>query len=87
VPCQRRPSQNWLWGPKLLHVQNLGGGFAVFFLGGQNRNFEKVRGLKFLLNLQYNHKCQCRAGVGHLDISSIRSICVTELARKFMLSL
>jgi len=37
---QRRPSQNWHWGPK---VQNLGSGFIVFFLGGQNHNFRKVK--------------------------------------------
>ena len=29
---QRRPSQNWHWGPKLPHMQNLGGRFVVFFL-------------------------------------------------------
>ena len=46
VPRQRRPSQYQSWGPKLPHVQNLGGGFVVFFLGGQNRNFEKVWGAK-----------------------------------------
>jgi len=52
VPRQRRPSQNWLWGPKLPQVQNLGGGFVVFFFfGGQNRNFEKIKGLKLLLSL------------------------------------
>jgi len=51
VPCLRRQSQNWPWGPKLPQVQNLGGGFVVFFLGGQNRNFGKVRGLKRLLSL------------------------------------
>jgi len=50
VPRQRRPNQNWSWGPKLPQVQNLGGGFVVFFLGGQNRIFEKVRGLKLLLS-------------------------------------
>jgi len=50
VPRQRRPSQNWPWGPKLPLVQNLGGGFVVFFRG-QNRNFGKVKGLKLLLNL------------------------------------
>ena len=49
MPRQPRPSQNWPWGPKLSHMQNLGGGFVVFFLRGQNRNFEKVRGLKLLL--------------------------------------
>jgi len=54
VPHQRRPSQNWSWGPKLLQLQNLGDGFVVFFFfGGQNRNFGKVRGLKLLLNLKY----------------------------------
>jgi len=31
VPRQRRPSQNWPWGPKLPQVQNLGGGFVVVF--------------------------------------------------------
>jgi len=51
VPRQRRPSQNWPWGPKLPHGQNLGGDFVVFFLGGQNHNFVKVRGLKMPLNL------------------------------------
>ena len=44
VPRQRRPSQ-------LSQMQNLGGGFVVFFLEGQNRNFGKVRGLKLLLSL------------------------------------
>jgi len=38
VPRQRRPSQNWPWGPKLPQMQNLGGGFVV-------------RGLKLLLSL------------------------------------
>ena len=52
MPRQRRLSQNWLWGSKLPHMQNLRGGFVVFFLGGQNRKFEKVRGLKLLLNLK-----------------------------------
>jgi len=42
VPRQCRPNQNRPWGPKLPQVQNLGDGFVVFFLGGQNRNFEKV---------------------------------------------
>jgi len=52
VPRQRRPSQYQPWGPKLLQLQNLGGCFVVFFLGGQNRNFGKVRGLKLQLNLK-----------------------------------
>jgi len=40
------------WGPKLLQLQNLGGGFLVFYsLGGKNRNFVKVKGRKLLLNL------------------------------------
>jgi len=39
------------WGSKLLQLQNLGGYFVVFFLGGQNRNFENVRGLKLQLSL------------------------------------
>jgi len=51
VPHQRRPSQNWAWGPKLPHVQNLGVGFVVFFVKSQNRNFKKVKRLKLLLNL------------------------------------
>jgi len=34
VPRQRRPSQNWSWGPKLPLIQNLRGGFVVFFLRG-----------------------------------------------------
>jgi len=33
VPRQRRPSQNWLWRPKLSQIQNLGDGFVVFFRG------------------------------------------------------
>jgi len=53
VPHQRRPSQNWYWGPKLPQMQNLGGRFVVFFLGGQNRNFIKVRELKLQLSLLY----------------------------------
>jgi hypothetical protein len=56
VPHQRRSSQKWLWWPKLLHLQNLGGSFVVFFLGGQNRNFEKVKGLKLQLSLNKNKK-------------------------------
>ena len=44
-----------LGGPKLLQLQNLGGGFVVFFsLRGQNRNFVKVRGRKLLLNQKSN---------------------------------
>jgi len=31
VPRQRRPSQNCPCGPKLPHVQNIRGGFVVFF--------------------------------------------------------
>jgi len=38
----------------MLQLQNLGGSFVVFFLGGQNRNFGKVRRLKLLLSLNYN---------------------------------
>jgi len=52
VPRQRRLSQYQPWGPKLPQMQNLGGCFVVFFLGGQNRNFEKVRGLKLQLSLK-----------------------------------
>ena len=54
MPRQRRPSQNRHWGPKLSQMQNLGDRFVVFFLGGQNRNFIKVRGLKLQLNLVSN---------------------------------
>jgi len=54
VPRQRRPSQYQSWGPKLLQLQNLGGCFVVFFLGNQNRNFGKVRGLKLQLSLILN---------------------------------
>jgi len=39
-----------LGGAKLLQLQNLGGNFVVFFLGGQNRNFVKVRGRKLQLS-------------------------------------
>jgi len=56
VPRQRRPSQNWHWGPKLPQMQNLGGRFVVFFLGGKNRNFVKVRGLKLQSNLIKKNK-------------------------------
>ena len=55
MPRQRRPSQYQPRGPKLSQVQNLGGCFVVFFLGGQNRNFEKVRGLKLQLSLNYSN--------------------------------
>jgi len=34
VPRQRRPSQNWSWGPKPPQMQNLGGSFVVILLGG-----------------------------------------------------
>jgi len=40
-----------LGGPKLLQLQNLGDCFVVFFLGDQNRNFEKVKGLKLQSSL------------------------------------
>jgi len=56
VPRQRRPSQNWPWGPKLPQMQNLKGSFVVFFLGDQNHNFGKVRGLKLLLSLIFYKK-------------------------------
>jgi len=52
VSHQRRPGQNWPWGPKLPQVQNLNGRFVFFFLGSQNRNFEKVREVKLLLSLK-----------------------------------
>lgn len=38
-------------------MQNLGGNFIVFLLGGQNRNFMKVKGLKLLLSLIINVLC------------------------------
>jgi len=41
-------------GAKLLQMQNLGGRFEVFFLGGQNRNSVKVRGLKTAIKPIYN---------------------------------
>jgi len=47
-------TKNWSWGPKLLQLQNLGGGFVVFFfLRDQNRNFEKVKGRNLLLSLYF----------------------------------
>jgi len=46
----------WPWGPKLLQLQNLGGGFVVFFLEGQNWNFRKVMGLKLQLSLPFIKK-------------------------------
>jgi len=55
VPRQRRPSQYQSWWPKLLQLQNLGDCFVVFFsLGDQNRNFEKITGLKLQLSLKKN---------------------------------
>jgi len=54
VSRQRIPSQNWHWEPKLPQMQNLRGRFVVFFLGGQNRNFVKVKGLKLQLSHYYN---------------------------------
>ena len=54
MPRQRRPSQNWQWGPKLPQMQNLEGRFVVFFLEDQNRNFVKVKGLKLQLILLIN---------------------------------
>jgi len=41
VPRQRRSGQNWPWGPKLPQVQNLGGGFVVFFLRKPKSQFWK----------------------------------------------
>jgi len=42
VPRQRRPSQYQPWGPKLPHVQNLGGGFVIFFLGAKIATLKKL---------------------------------------------
>jgi len=53
VAHQRRPSQYQPWGPKPPQLQNLGAVLWFFFLGGQNRNFGKVRGLKLQLSLFY----------------------------------
>jgi len=39
-----------LGGPKLLQMQNLRDRFVVFFLGGKNHNFVKVKGLKLQLS-------------------------------------
>jgi len=44
VPRQRKPSQNWPWGPKLPHMENLGGGFVVFFLGAKIATLGKLGG-------------------------------------------
>jgi len=41
------------WGAKTSTVAKLRGLFCSFFLGGQNRNFEKVRGLKLQLSQIY----------------------------------
>jgi len=41
------------------------GGFVVFFLGGQNRNFVKVWGRKLLLSL--NNMSQREMFVGGVD--------------------
>jgi len=49
VPRQRRPSQNWLWGSKLPQVQNLGGGFLVFFLRGPKSQLWKSSGAKTVI--------------------------------------
>jgi len=57
VPRQRRPSQYQPWGPKLPGAKLRGRFYSFFFLEGQNRNFEKVRGLKLQLSLKFiiNH--------------------------------
>ena len=49
MPRQRRPSQNWLWGSKLPQVQNLGGGFLVFFLRGPKSQLWKSSGAKTVI--------------------------------------
>jgi len=59
VPPQRRPSQNWHWRPKLPQMQNVGGCFIVFFLGGQNYNFVKVKGLKLQLSQESKVEVMC----------------------------
>jgi len=40
-------------GAKTATVAKLMGGFVVFFLGAQNRNFMKVRGQKLLFSLNF----------------------------------
>jgi len=46
LPRQRRPSQDWPWGPKLSQMQNLGGGFVVFFLRSPKSQLWKSLGVK-----------------------------------------
>jgi len=41
------------WGAKTATVAKFRGRFCSFFLGGQNRNFVKVRGWKLLLSLKF----------------------------------
>ena len=55
VSRQRRPSQNWYWGPKLPQMQNLENHFVVFFRD-LNRNFAKVRGVKTVIKPKINCK-------------------------------
>jgi len=46
VSRQRRPSQNWHWGPKLPQMQNLGGRFVVIFLKGPKSQLYESLGVK-----------------------------------------
>ena len=51
VPRQRRPNQNWHWGPKLPQMQNLGGRFLVFFLKGPKSQLCESYGVKTTIKL------------------------------------
>jgi len=48
------------WGAKTATVAKLKGRFCSFYLGGQNRNFEKVKGLKLLLSLSLKWKVKVK---------------------------
>jgi len=64
-------------GPKLLQLQNLGVFFLFFFLGGQNRNFEKVRGLKLQLSLfiKDNFVKQLTISLFHTILTTFLNMC------------
>ena len=56
VPRQSRPSQNWPWRPKLPKMQNLEGGFVVFFLKGPKSQLWKSQGAKIAIKPIYIYK-------------------------------
>jgi len=70
--------------------KNIGGGFVVFFLGGQNRNFGKHRESKLLLSLFYNaYKLKSYSGnnlrcIWLLDCQQISNKGFGEAARKLL---